>query len=161
VALHRIGPADARCRGGGAAFEARTLTLVVDASVAVVAALTEDGFSILGDETLVAPSLMWSEARSALHELLWRGEISADDALAGQSRLETCPVAARRLRSLGERAWQVADQFGWAKTYDAEYVALAQLLGCRLVTLDARLHRATESLSFVVSPSDLDIEGGR
>lgn len=117
--------------------------------------LADEGFSALGDETLVAPSLMWSEARSALHELLWRGEISADDALAARSILERCPVARREHPNLGEQAWQLADQLGWAKIYDAEYVALAQLLDCRLVTLDARLRRSTERLGFVISPNEL------
>jgi predicted nucleic acid-binding protein len=155
MALHRVGAADAERRRGSSALEARTLTLVIDASVAVVSSLANDGFATLGDETLVAPFLMWSEARSALHELLWRGEIAVEDARTAQSRLETCPVAQRRHRSLGEHAWQIADQFGWAKSYDAEYVALAQLLGCRLVTLDAGLRRTTQRLGFVVSPSEL------
>jgi predicted nucleic acid-binding protein len=44
---------------------------------------------------------------------------------------------------------------GWAKTYDAEYVALARLLGCRLVTLDARLRRGADRLGFVVAPHEL------
>jgi predicted nucleic acid-binding protein len=39
--------------------------------------------------------------------------------------------------------------------YDAEYVALAQLLRCRLVTLDAALRRSTARLGFVVSPTEL------
>jgi len=49
----------------------------------------------------------------------------------------------------------VADRFGWAKTYDANYIALAQVLGCRLVTLDARLRRGTARLGFVIGPTEL------
>jgi predicted nucleic acid-binding protein len=154
VALDRVRPADAERGRGDSALEAGTLTLVVDASVAVVAALA-DGFSKLQEEPVLAPALMWSEARSALHELLWRNEISAEDAAAAHTRLEACPVQARKHARLGETAWQIADQLGWAKTYDAEYVALAQLLECRLVTLDARLERSTSQLGFVVSPSEL------
>ena len=129
--------------------------LVVDASLTVAACWAANGFEEFGTEQLVAPGLMWSEARSALHELLWRAEISADDALAARSRLETCPVEQRKHSKLGEEAWRIADQLGWARTYDAEYVALAQLLGCPLVTLDARLRRSTERLGFVISPSEL------
>jgi predicted nucleic acid-binding protein len=129
--------------------------LVIDASVAVAASYSADGFEEFGDERLVAPPLLWSEARSALHELLWRREIVPDDAARAHARLEACPVERSRHRRLGEEAWRVAGEFGWAKTYDAEYVALAGLLGCRLVTLDARLHRATQRLGFVVSPSGL------
>ncbi len=129
--------------------------LVVDASVAVAASYSSGGFEEFGDAPLVAPALMWSEARSALHELLWRGDISADDAHAARARLEVAPVQQKNPKGLGEDAWELADRFGWAKTYDAEYVALADSLGCRLVTLDARLRRATDRLGFVVSPAEL------
>ena len=44
---------------------------------------------------------------------------------------------------------------GWAKTYDAEYVALAQLIGCRMVTLDARLRRGADRLGMAVSIEEL------
>jgi predicted nucleic acid-binding protein len=155
MAADGVRATDAERRRCDSALSARTLTLVVDASVAVVAALADDGFSAFRAEQLVAPALMWSEGRSALHELLWRGEIARDDALAARSRLERSPIQQRRARKLGDTAWQIADQLGWAKTYDAEYIALAHLLGCRLVTLDARLRRSTERLGFIISPSEL------
>jgi predicted nucleic acid-binding protein len=129
--------------------------LVVDASVAVAASYSADGFEEFGDERLMAPPLLWSEARSALHELLWRREITPDDADRAHVRLERCPIERSRHRRLGQEAWRLASELGWAKTYDAEYVALADLLGCRLVTLDARLRRATARLGFVVGPMEL------
>lgn len=52
-------------------------------------------------------------------------------------------------------AWQIAEDFGWAKTYDAEYVALAKELDCRLVTFDGRLRRGANRLGFVVTPAEL------
>lgn len=52
-------------------------------------------------------------------------------------------------------AWSLADEMGWAKTYDAEYVALARLLGCRWVTLDSKLRTTTARLGFAVSPTEL------
>ena len=42
---------------------------------------------------------------------------------------------------LRRRAWELADQLGWASTYDAEYVALTQLQADAFVTLDAELAR--------------------
>ena len=59
----------------------------------------------------------------------------------------------RSPKRLGEEAWRVADELGWAKTYDAEYVALARLLDCRLVTLDLR--SAEPSGSIVIPPARL------
>lgn len=37
----------------------------------------------------------------------------------------------------------------------ANYVALARILGCRLVTLDTRLGRGAARLGFVIGPTEL------
>jgi len=129
--------------------------LVVDASVALEASAIAGGFERLGPNVLVAPPLMWSEARSSLHALAWRGQVAPDDAEITRGRLEQCPVERRDPTSLGLEAWRVADELGWARTYDAEYIALARLLGCRVVTLDRRLHRGADRLGVVVAPSEL------
>jgi predicted nucleic acid-binding protein len=129
--------------------------LVVDASVVVPACGSGSDFSELGDADLVAPSLMWSEARSALHEAAWRGLISASAAHDAHEALERAPIQPRTHRRLSREAWAIADQFGWAKTFDAEYVALARLLDCRLVTADARLRRGADRTSLVVGPDEL------
>jgi predicted nucleic acid-binding protein len=99
--------------------------------------------------------LLWPEARSALHELLWRREVTRDDADAARRRVEEAPVESVSNEELGDEAWRTADELGWATTYDAEYLALAGLLGCRLVTLDGRLKRRTAALGIVVSPTEL------
>jgi predicted nucleic acid-binding protein len=94
---------------------------------------------------------------SVLHELAFRGDISrtlADLALqrflAGEINVEE-----RGPTGLTAAAFGLADELGWAKTYDAEYVALARILACRLVTLDGRLRRGTARLGFVVTPREL------
>jgi predicted nucleic acid-binding protein len=128
--------------------------LVVDASVAVWACMSDAPLDEL-DADLVAPPVMWSEARSALHTLASRGDLPADHAAQAHDRLITAPVRVRRHRRLGPEAWSVADELGWARTYDAEYVALARLLDCRVVTADERLRRGADRLGFVVTVQEL------
>jgi indolepyruvate ferredoxin oxidoreductase alpha subunit len=52
---------------------------------------------------------------------------------------------------LRRRAWELADQLGWASTYNAEYVALTQLQADAFVTLDAKLARSVEGIVKTVS----------
>lgn len=98
---------------------------------------------------------MWAEARSGLHEALWRREIDEELALGTLANLHQAPIRPRSPAALGDEAWRVAEGFGWAKTYDAEYVGLARLSRSRLVTEDARLRRRTQHLGFVISLADL------
>jgi predicted nucleic acid-binding protein len=135
--------------------------LVCDASLAVELSLDrvgEQAVAALGQ--LVSPPLLWSEVPSVLHEIAFRGEISqelADQALERflDAKLR---IVERRPDGLARRAWQLAGEFGWAKTYDAEYLATAELLGCQLVTVDARLRRGANRLGYVLTAAEL-LEG--
>jgi predicted nucleic acid-binding protein len=67
-------------------------------------------------------------------------------------------VRGLRIRLLGDRvlqraAWKVAAQLGWPDTFDAEYVALAQLQADALITLDPKLAHAVKGL-VAVAPID-------
>lgn len=107
------------------------------------------------EHELLAPTLARSQLLSTLHEAVHRGELPADVA---RDRLER--AGRLRVRLLGDavlrrQAWKVADRLGWASTFDAEYVALTQLQGDALVTLDPDLARAVEGLVRTVSVDDL------
>ena len=119
------------------------------------ACFQEGGFRAIPDPDLVAPPLFWSETRSALHELVWRGEVRAVDGAAARARLDSSPVRKVDDDRISVEAWRIADELGVAKTYDAEYVALAGLLGCRLVTRDERLRRGADRLGIVFLLSEL------
>ena len=130
--------------------------LVLDANVVLPACASDDGFDRFSGEPLVAPPLMWSEVTAALHLGLTRGVIDREGAELSLQRLEGCPIFTRSPRSLRREAWRIADVLGMGRTYDAEYLALASLLGCRLVTLDGRLRRGADSLGFVIGPEELE-----
>jgi len=129
--------------------------IVLDASAAVQACLAAGGFDLLGNERLIAPALFWSEVSSALHEMRWRREISAELADIAFERLLGAPVSRRSSKRLSREAWRVAEKLGWMKTYDAEYVALARMARCRLFTVDARLRRGAGHVVQIIGPGDL------
>jgi len=79
------------------------------------------------------------------HEAVQRGEIPADVARERLARIGRMPI--RFLGDAVRRAWEVADQLGWASTYNAEYVSLTQLQADALITLDAELARSVEGSS--------------
>jgi predicted nucleic acid-binding protein len=98
---------------------------------------------------------MWSEATSVLHELKFRREISAGLATIAFERLNQAEINPRRPKGLANEAWRIADRLGRAKTYDAEYMALARLLRCRLVTTDAKLRSAGSRVVDVIGPTEI------
>jgi predicted nucleic acid-binding protein len=71
------------------------------------------------------------------------------------ARLAEARIELRSPDVLYAHAREIAVEMGWAKTYDAEYVALGQLLGCTVVTADERLRRGTARLGGVVGPAEI------
>jgi predicted nucleic acid-binding protein len=117
---------------------------VVDAGA--VLHLVSGEVKVSGEHELLAPTLLRSQTLSALHEAVQRGEIPAE---VGRERL--AQVGRMPIRLLGDavlrrQAWKVADQLGWASTYDAEYIALTQLQADAFVTLDAELARNVQGI---------------
>ena len=95
---------------------------------------------------LLAPTLLRSQALSTLHEAVHAGKLSREVARERLARVNRLPIRLLGDAVLRRRAWELAEQLGWAETYDAEYVALTQLQGDAFVTLDRRLARAVKEL---------------
>ena len=132
------------------------MQMVIDASAYVPIVLKgEIPIGLRGYE-LVGPPLLWAETVSALREAVYRQVVSGDLARIGVERLHRMGVDVVTDDTLGAQAYRIASEIGWAKTYDAEYVALARLLGCRLLTLDARLARAAGRIAEIVTPTELE-----
>ena len=114
--------------------------IVVDAS-AVVHDVALKQIDALPDRlrqggTLHAPHLIDVEVTHALRGLVARGELSIDGAASARADAADMPITLYPHALLLERAWELRDTLS---TYDAVYVALAELLPAPLVTCDARL----------------------
>jgi indolepyruvate ferredoxin oxidoreductase alpha subunit len=101
---------------------------------------------VAADHQLVAPTLVRSQALSALYQAARRGEISAAEGLERVTRINSLKVRFLGDKVLQRTAWRIADQLGWETTYDAEFVALTQLQADVFVTSEADLARAVAGL---------------
>ena len=117
---------------------------VVDCGV--VLHLVAEEIEVPAEHELLAPTLLRYQTLSALHEAVHRGEIEADVARDRLARVGRLPIRLLGDAVLRRRAWDVAEQLGWAETYDAEYVALTQLQADAFITLDTQLARRVEGI---------------
>ena len=117
---------------------------VVDCEVLLRIAAGE--VEVAAGHQLVAPTLVRSQALSALYEAARRGEISAAEGLERVTRINSLKVRFLGDKVLQRTAWRVADQLGWDTTDDAEFVALTQLQADVFVTSDGELAEAVSGL---------------
>jgi predicted nucleic acid-binding protein len=116
------------------------MTLVIDAS-AVVAALVDSGpdgqwaEGLLASD-LAAPHLLHVEVASVLRRAVNAGEITDDIASLAHADLLDLRVELVSYALVAARTWELRHNLS---TYDAWYVAVAELLGSPLATLDQRL----------------------
>jgi predicted nucleic acid-binding protein len=126
---------------------------VVDAGAVLELATT--GIDVSAAHRLLAPTLLRSQTLSALHEAVQRGEVPAGVARERLARIARMPIRLLGDAVLRRRAWELADQLGWASTYDAEYVALTQLQADALITLDMDLARRVHGIVGIASIDEL------
>ena len=122
---------------------------VVDCGV--VLHLASEGIEVSAEHELLAPTLLRSQTLSALHEAVHAGEVPPDIALDRLARIRAMPIRLLGDAVLRRRAWDLAEQLGWAETYDAEYVALTQLQADALVTSNMELARRVEGIVTTVT----------
>ena len=121
-----------------------TRQIVCDASV-VVALLLDAGpdgvwaTSVFADASLAAPNLVMFEASNVIRRHELAGLVSADLAAQAHADLLDLPIEFWPFELLAARVWQLRANLS---SYDASYVALAELIEASLVTLDSRISRA-------------------
>lgn len=104
---------------------------------------------------LHAPAFLVSEVTAVLRRIEHGGAAThaqTDEALAHLQVLRVVLVDDRELQI---PALEVARTLGWARTYDALFVALAQRSGLPLVSGDGRLRRGAARLVETLSPGQL------
>ena len=127
---------------------------VADAS-ALVAALTDSSQhsawarDALFGEDLAAPELLLAESTNTLRSMERRGDLSAADAAAAYDRLLRFDVQLHPFAPYAARIWELRHNL---TPYDAWYVAIAESLGCPLITLDRRLTRAPGPTCPILAP---------
>ena len=117
---------------------------VVDCGV--VLHLASEGIEVPPEHELLAPTLLRSQTLSALHEAAHRGELPPGVGRDQLARIRVMPIRLLGDAVLRRRAWDLAEELGWAETYDAEYIALTQLQADAFVTLDTELARQVEGI---------------
>ncbi len=119
-------------------------TAVCDAS-AIVALLLDSGSdgqwaaATLSGTSLLAPSLLMFEASNIIRRHELAGLVGADQAAQAHADLLELSIEQWPYELLGSRVWELRTNLS---SYDASYVALAELSRSPLVTLDRRISRA-------------------
>ena len=114
--------------------------IVVDASAALAALLNAgQARHALADQQLHAPHLIDTEVASGLHRNVQAQRLSAAAGWAALDTFRRLGMTRYPISGLLERVWDLRDNLS---ADDACYIALAELLGCALLTADARLSRA-------------------
>ena len=113
---------------------------MVDASAALSALLNAGpARSALASEQLHAPHLIDSEVANGLRRMVNAQQVGTDSGWAALDAFRHLGMTRYPVFSMLDRVWELRDNLS---AYDASYVALAELLGCSLLTADARLSRA-------------------
>jgi predicted nucleic acid-binding protein len=130
---------------------------VVDASV-VVAALVDDSpvgrwceGAVQHGGDLAAPHLMPFEAANIIRRLVARDELDASAGALAVHDLQRLPIELAPYELLAARIWELRANL---TSYDAAYVATAELVRGRLLTLDTTLARSSGPACEITTPPD-------
>jgi predicted nucleic acid-binding protein len=114
--------------------------IVVDASAALSALLRRGQVrDELAGQQVHVPHLVDSEITSGLRRRVASGQVGANQAWRILRVWQRLGMTRYPVFALLARVWELRDN---VSAYDASYVALAESLGCSLLTADARLARA-------------------
>jgi predicted nucleic acid-binding protein len=94
------------------------------------------------DTQLAAPTLLKYELAAAVRKNVYRGILSTEQAEAGLRLLARQVIQFLIDDKLVRRAYELATQLNRPSAYDAQYLAVAERLGCDFWTADEKLFNA-------------------
>jgi len=130
-------------------------TRVVGDASALVALLLDGGpggrwvTEALAGADLLAPSLVAFESANIIRRHELAGLVSTDQAAQAHADLLDLTIEHWPYQLLASRTWELRHNLS---SYDASYVALAELTGATLVTLDRRISRAPDLRCTITTP---------
>lgn len=114
--------------------------IVLDASAALSGLLNAgQARESMAADQLHAPHLIDSKVASGLRGQVASGRIAADVGWTALDAWRRLGLTRYPTHALLERVWELRENLS---AYDAGYVALAESLGCSMVTADARISRS-------------------
>ena len=132
------------------------MTTVFDGST-LVAAMVDSGRdgrwaeSLLAADALVGPELLLVETANILRRLERARMLSTLEATSAHRDVRRLSIELFPFEPFAERIWALRHNL---TAYDAWYVAVAEFVGGRLVTLDRHLARAAGPRCEIVVPPD-------
>ena len=95
---------------------------------------------------LLAPPLLFAETTSVLRRYVHLGGVLHEEAEAALGSFLRLPISVVHTPEVYLRALDLARRLGHAKAYDVQYLAVAQIQDCLVVTVDRGLHESARTL---------------
>jgi len=130
------------------------MSVVIDASVVAVALTKVDrrglwAEAVMAGEELIAPDLMPYEVTQVLRRLERSSAITNLQAQESFLVLDALDVQLFPFNDLSERIWALRHN---VSSYDAAYIATAEIAGLPLATLDLRMASQPADCDFLTPP---------
>ena len=102
--------------------------------------------SFTGGDELIAPSLLRAECTSVFARLVHTGRISEANGRLEVEKLSRLSIRIVEQAAFYPRAFDIARSLGWARAYDALYLAAAEIEDAELLTVDRGMSEAAARL---------------
>lgn len=103
--------------------------------------------ALAGGEALVAPPLLFAETTSVLRRLVYRGIIQHEEAAAALRGFLRLPIELVHVAAVYEDALDLANRLGHGRAYDVQYLAVARIHDCPVVTADRGMAAVAQTLN--------------